>query len=99
MNTIYDIILADGTRISAYLNGNNYITDDYVDAEMLADDNLVHIVIGGEDFYNMHCTNLWEDHGQKRFIIRELTSQELARLELNAKIEYLALMSGIDIDF
>ena len=53
----------------------------------------------GIDYYNMHCTNLWKESGKYRFIIRELTSQEIMRLELNSKIEFLAMMSGIDIDF
>ena len=92
-------MLEDGTEISAYLNGNNYITDTNLTNEMLADDNLVHVIIDGVDYYNMHCTNLWKESGKTHFIIRELTSQEIMRLELNAKIEYLALMTGIDIDF
>ena len=33
-NTIYNIILANGTEIHATLNGNNYITDDEVNIEI-----------------------------------------------------------------
>ena len=48
-NTIYNIILANGTEIHATLNGNNYITDDAVNIEILSDANLSNVNIGGVD--------------------------------------------------
>ena len=57
-NTIYNIILANGTEIHATLNGNNYITDDEVNIEILSDDNLSSVNIGGVDYKDMTCTNI-----------------------------------------
>ena len=60
-NTIYNIILANGTEIHATLNGNNYITDDEVNIEILSDDNLSSVNIGGVDYKDMTCTNIWSE--------------------------------------
>ena len=46
-NTIYNIILVDKTEIHATMNGNNYITDDVVSMEILSDNNLATVNIGG----------------------------------------------------
>ncbi len=86
-NTIYDIILADGTMIHATMNGNNYITDDEVNTVILSDENLENVNIGGADYYDMTCTNIWTEDGHTRFIIRELTDSEKMKkciIELSA---------------
>lgn len=56
-NTMYNIILANGTEIHATLNGNNYITDDEVNIEILSDANLSSVNIGGVDYKDMTCTS------------------------------------------
>ena len=53
------------------MNGNNYITDDVVNMELLSDDNLTTVNIGGVDYADMICTNIWQEDGHIRFIIRE----------------------------
>lgn len=86
-NTIYNIILANGTEIHATLNGNNYITDDEVNIEILSDDNLSSVNIGGVDYKDMTCTNIWSEDGRTRFIIREMTEAEKMKqciIELSA---------------
>ena len=86
-NTIYNIILANGTEIHATLNGNNYITDDEVNIEILSDDNLSSVNIGGVDYKDMTCTNIWSEDDHTRFIIREMTEAEKMKqciIELSA---------------
>lgn len=86
-NTIYNIILANGTEIHATLNGNNYITDDEVNIEILSDDNLSSVNIGGVDYKDMTCTNIWSEDSHTRFIIREMTEAEKMKqciIELSA---------------
>ena len=88
-NTIYNIILANGTEIHATLNGNNYITDDEVNIEILSDANLSSVNIGGVDYKDMTCTNIWSEDGYTRFIIREMTEAEKMKqciIELSALI-------------
>ena len=88
-NTIYNIILANGTEIHATLNGNNYITDDEVNIEILSDANLSSVNIGGVDYKDMTCTNIWSEDGHTIFIIREMTEAEKMKqciIELSALI-------------
>ena len=75
-NTIYNIVLKDGTEIHATMNGNNYITDNVVNRSILSDENLEIVNIGGVDYYDMTCTNIWQEDGHTRFILRELTQVE-----------------------
>lgn len=63
-------------KIHATMNGNNYITDDAVDKAVLSDENLETVNIGGVDFYDMTCTNIWAEDGHTRFILREMTEME-----------------------
>ena len=58
------------------MNGNNYITDDVVNMELLSDNNLTTVNIGGVDYADMICTNIWQEDGHTRFIIREMTEME-----------------------
>lgn len=58
------------------MNGNNYITDVVVNMELLSDDNLTTVNIGGVDYADMICTNIWQEDGHTRFIIREMTEME-----------------------
>ena len=77
----------NGTEIHATLNGNNYITDDEVNIEILSDDNLSSVNIGGVDYKDMTCTNIWSEDGHTRFIIREMTEAEKMKqciIELSA---------------
>ena len=86
-NTMYNIILANGTEIHATLNGNNYITDDEVNIEILSDANLSSVNIGGVDYKDMTCPNIWREDDHTRFIIHEMTEAEKMKqciIELSA---------------
>lgn len=93
-NTIYNITLADETKIRATINGNNYITDDEVDNVILSDENLKNVNINNVDFHDMTCTNIWEEDGHTRFIIRELTEAEKNEKALKNKINELEKAFG-----
>lgn len=58
------------------MNGNNYITDNVVNRSILSDENLEIVNIGGVDYCDMTCTNIWQEDGHTRFILRELTQIE-----------------------
>lgn len=77
------------------MNGNNYITDDEVNASILSDENLKSVDIGGADYQDMTCTNIWQEDGHTRFIIRELTETEKNEKILKAKISEIETTFGI----
>lgn len=61
------------------MNGNNYITDDEVNNVILSDENLESVNIGGAYYYDMTCTNIWQENGHTRFVLRKLTEIEKIR--------------------
>ena len=79
------------------MNGNNFITDQDINLKILSDENLVHIRIDNDDYLNYTCDNLWHENDGVHFIIREITSDEWLLREINAKLEYLAMMTEVDL--
>ena len=91
------IILGDGTRITADLNGNNYLPDAPVSDELLEDVNLIGMTIDGVEQENTTCCNHWTDNDGEHIVFRQYTPDEIARQELTAKIEYLAMMGDVEL--
>ena len=91
------IVLGDGTQITADLNGNNYLPDSSVDDELLEDVNLIGMTIDGVIQTDMTCCNHWTDDDGEHIIFRQYSPDEVARQELEAKIEYIAMMGDIDL--
>ena len=93
----HTIILGDGTVIIAMLNGNNYIPDEPVMDEMLDDVNLIGMTIDGVEQENTTCCNHWTDADGEHIVFRQYSADEIALQELNAKIEYLAMMGDVEL--
>ena len=91
------IKLKNGLTIECVLNGNNYITSGKVTENDLSDINLIGAEIDGEVKNNITCCNLFEDEEGTHIIFREYSHEELERQKLDAKIDYLAMMGGIDL--
>lgn len=101
---MYTLTLADGTKLeNLTLSGNNFISDEKID-ESVFEDNLSTLTISdGETETVMHNVELvqqvtypWDSRWY--LVFRELSPEELYRTELNSKIEYLAMMSNIDLE-
>lgn len=97
----YKITLADGTELSELeLNGNNFLTENNVTAEMFKD-NLSPVTINdGENdevHENMALVQISRIGGKNAFILRDLTDAELKELKLRADIEYIAMMAEIEL--
>jgi len=45
----------------------------------------------------MTCCNFWEAEDGKHIIFRQKSYEEIQREELNAKLEYIAMMADIDL--
>lgn len=95
------IKLADGTLLNNIeLNGNNYISKVPVDESLLTNLNLRRVEIIGETtevLENATLCNFWEQADGTHMIFRLLSEPELKQEELNARIEYLAMMTDIEL--
>ena len=94
----FTLILADGTEIAGEISGNNLITPQEVSIEELDDANLIGAKLNNEEMENMTCCNLWEATDGTHIIFRKKSLQEIKEEELNAKIEYLAMMTDVELD-
>lgn len=96
-NTIHTIVLADGTRIRAGLNGSDYITGQDINEEIMSEDNLSAFSIDDEEFENYICTNIWAADDGTHFVIRPLTEIESMFRTMDAKFDYIAMMTDVEI--
>lgn len=98
----YTIILADGTEINDLIeNGNCYVSGSFVDDNLFTPDNLSFVKIMGDDGLYMEYENMVGnvvhlDDGHY-IVIRQMTEDEKNRELINAKLDYIAAMTGVDI--
>lgn len=90
------IVLNDNTTIEAELNGNNYIVDKEVADEKLDRTNLVKITIDGMEYENMKCQHFMEN-GKQHLIFMPMSEEEIKNADLLSKIEYIAMMTDVDL--
>ena len=91
------IELKNGLVIEYILNGNNYITQQDIKESDLSDLNLIGVKIDGVEQSNLTCCNFFIVEDVTHIIFRQYTYEEIERQKLNAKIEYLAMMGGIEL--
>ena len=91
------IELKNGLVIEYILNGNNYITQQDIKESDLSDLNLIGVKIDGVEYNNLTCCNFFKDEDGTHIIFRQYSHEEIERQKLNAKIEYLAMMGGIEL--
>ena len=91
------IVLGDGTEIEAGLNGNTYLPTEPVDDELLDDLILIGREIDGVEQFDMTVADHWTDNDGERIVFRQYSEAEKSNLDINAKIEYIAMMGGIDL--
>lgn len=103
------LILADGTKLENLTqNGNNYVSPTEID-EGVFEDNLTTLTIVDEDtseeetlsnleFVQMvHYENFHGNTGYY-FVLREKSDAEIREETIDAKIDYIAMMSDIDLE-
>lgn len=102
----HEIVLSDTTKLSGLvLNGNNFYSPDNLDASTLSNSNLSSYTIDGATHTNGTLVVLDKDmtgaegtiKSGTRFIIRDLSVQELKEIEINSKLEYLAAMADVEL--
>lgn len=99
---IYRITLADGTEIgNLRLNGDNYISDTAIDKAVFTGNCSPVIISDGtseEIHENMELVQITElVAGEYWFVLRDVSAEELVRIKMQSDIEYVAMMSGVDL--
>jgi len=98
----YTITLADGQKITGLSkNGDNFVSKTQVD-ESIFDGNLSTMTVSdGETEQVLNNVELIQQVEYKDgwyLAFRELTAQELRDMEIDAKIDYIAMMADVDIE-
>ena len=101
MEKKYKITLHDGTVIdNLSLNGNNFVSNTEIDPHLF-EDNLCGVVINdGENddrHENMAFVGSSTVNGKFYFILRDMSEEELARIQFRSDLEYLAMMCEVDL--
>lgn len=92
------IALSNGTELTGLeLNGNNYISPEKLTEDTFAD-GLSPVVINGEEHKQMALVQcIQHADGRTWFILRDVTAEEVANAKLRSDIDFIALMSDIDL--
>lgn len=102
MSQSYKITLADGTQIKGLSkNGDNYVSKKQVDESIFENNLSTMTVSDGEtetEYSNVVLVQQVEYSDGWYLNFRELSSQELRDIEIDSKIEYIALVSDIDFE-
>lgn len=93
------IKFADGSEIAVEINGNSYITDkmpsfpsDLSNITIASDEGIVRTIAHAE---LVECASV---DGRYWFTLIEIPEQVRTQRYLRAQIEYISMMTGIDID-
>lgn len=97
----FSITLADGTTFqNLRLNGNNFISDTPIDAAAFENNCSPLIVSDGEN-QEIHehaaLVQITVHGGEHWVVIRDLLPDELSRIKIQSDIEYLAMMTGVEL--
>lgn len=106
MEKSWKITLSDGTKLENLgLNGNNFISE----AKITEDDfkgKLSKVTIEGiengqevvKEYERMELVQIVHYEDGYHFVLRELSQDELFKIQTQANLEYLAMMSDIDLE-
>ena len=98
----FTITLSDGTTLrDLELNGNNFISLDPV-ADDTFTDNLSPVIISNGERSEEHdqmvlVQNVRHADGRYWFILRDVTLAEIEAAKTRADIEYIAMMTGVEL--
>ncbi|MBQ9314968.1 MAG: hypothetical protein IJ220_08300 [Clostridia bacterium] len=106
MEKSWKITLSDGTQLKNLgLSGNNFISETEVTEDMFTGKLSRVIVEGQEDgqdvrneYEHMELVQIVHYEDGYYFVLRELSQQELKEIKMQGDIEYLAMMSDIDLE-
>lgn len=93
------IALSNGTTLTDLeMNGNNYITRQQISEETFQD-GLSPVMIGEEEHPEMVLVQVQEhEDGRFWFILRDATPEEIFNAKVRSDIEYLAMMTEVELE-
>lgn len=107
MEKSWKITLADGTKLeNLRLNGNNFVSE----SEITENDfkgKLLKVKIEGtnedgqeitEEHNHMELVQITHYEDGYYFVLRDISEAELDKMKIKSDIEYLAMMSDIDLE-
>lgn len=106
MEKPWKITLSDGTTIENLgLNGNNFVSETEITADMFTD-KLSKVTIEGkengqdvkQEYEHMELVQIVKYDDGYYFVLRELSQDELSKIKIQADIEYIAMMADIDME-
>lgn len=103
MEKTFTVTLADGTALeNLKLSGNNFISGTKLTEETFKD-NLGTVTItdsegGSETHQDMALVQIQKVGTKYWFVLRELSARELLDAKTRGDIEYIAMMSGINLE-
>lgn len=100
-NKIYKITLSDGTVLdNLRMNGNNFISETEI-TESVFEGNCGEVTINNgetDDVHtNMELVQIQKMGAEYWFVLRDITETELAFIKMQSDIEYVAMMSEIEL--
>lgn len=98
---IYTLILADGTRIeNLTMNGNNFVSKTELTESMFLE-NLTPVVISDgihmENHQAMEFVQITKHDDGWYLVLIDIPESELALRKMNSNIQYLSMMTGVDL--
>lgn len=106
MEKSWKITLSDGTQLKNLgLNGNNFISEKEI-TEADFKGKLSKVIVEGiedgqdvkQEYEHMELVQIVHYEDGYYFVLRELSQQELKEIKMQGDIEYLAMMSDIDLE-
>lgn len=107
MEKPWTITLSDGTKLENLgLNGNNFISEAEI-KEDIFENNLSKVIIEGidengqavkEEHEYMELVQIVKYDDGYYFVLRDLSQDEIDKMKMQADIEYLAMMSDIELE-
>lgn len=103
--TRFTIILANGTSFTAEDDGvGNFITSSAITEDELSPDNIAEVTIKEGDatvatLYNQVLRTYYRTSDGGTFIrLSDMTELEKIEADYNSKLDYIACMTGVDLD-
>lgn len=106
MEKVWKITLADGTTIeNLALNGNNFVSAKKITEDMF-EGKLSEVTIEGQldgqefnqTYTNMELVQIAKYGNKYYFILREKSQKEIEQEQIKSNIDYLAMMTDVDLE-
>ena len=96
------IVLSDGTTLSnLVVNGDNFISTDALTEDIFVN-NMSPVTIDTDNEHMIHdhmdLVQLVQNGQEWWFVLRDITDAELAQAKLRGDIDFIAMMSDIDLE-